>query len=85
MHDALANLAKKLAAAQQGVEEVLRELEAQSEREAKRSEQAQYGDDFDPDTAQAQEAVVEALAEAIQRTDAAAKELEEARAALREA
>ena len=39
MHDALANLAKKLTAAQQGVEEVLRELEAQSERETKRSEQ----------------------------------------------
>ncbi|MGE0709837.1 MAG: hypothetical protein AB7N76_24890 [Planctomycetota bacterium] len=84
MHDALKHLAKRIGGALTGVEELLRELERQSEREAKTLEEAEYGDDFDAELTTTQENVVAALNDAVRHVDAAASQLDEARRALEE-
>jgi uncharacterized protein YukE len=84
MQDPLQHLAKRVTTARSTVDEVLRELEKQTEREGKSLEEAAFGEDFDADFASRQEDVVAALNEALRLVDSASASLEEAARGLRE-
>ena len=78
MHHALAHLTKRVGEVGAVLDQLLREVEAQLERETQQLDEVAYGDDFDAARAPHQEEVVQALQTTVELLDAASDQLRDA-------
>lgn len=82
MHAAFNHLGKRVREAQEALNQVIREIQKQAERETKTLEQAAFGDEFDEELAPIQDKVVAALQEAMELLDEADRAMDDARRTL---